>query len=251
MKIKKINPKMINSPKVFQYFLNEQNVSEDEIFLDKFYEIDEAPFFPIYIANKNNQIKTDNFIKAFKIMRDNYIKLGRKFFLDKFFWYSLFLTKLKADIKKEYPECTKDESKFKNIVLKKFDWENYIFKIAIGAEYISDSVSNINDHEKYFKLIAENLDIYNYILKSQIFRNKLFLIKILDIIEKNNLSNIVKAKLNNNVKVKHNIDIKKDERIGRRILMEFSKIYPVVFIHLLDVEELENYFLKYLKLYEN
>lgn len=97
------------------------------------------------------------------------------------------------------------------------------------------------DHIRYFDLITENLDVYNYILKSEIFKNSNFLIKFLDTIVETESSEILKKKID--------LSNDKDERVGRRVINEFAKSYPAVFVHALDKEEFKNYFLKYLDHY--
>ena len=71
--------------------------------------------------------------------------------------------------------------------------------------------------EKYYRLIVDNLDVYNYIIKYEIFRNDKFLINILDIINDNDLGNVLKAK------IKDRSDLGKDPRYGRMVIFEFNK----------------------------
>lgn len=54
---------------------------------------------------------------------------------------------------------------FPNIVVKKFDWENYIYKCVLGAKYVKDNTDWDEDRDRYYDLIVENLDVYNYIIK--------------------------------------------------------------------------------------
>ena len=39
---------------------------------------------------------------------------------------------------------------FNNIVLKNFDWENYIYKCVLGAQYIND---NVTDEKQNVKIL--------------------------------------------------------------------------------------------------
>ena len=57
------------------------------------------------------------------------------------------------------------------------------------------------------------------------------------------LSEILKAK------IKDRPDLGKDERVGRRVIFELNKSYPVVLAPTLDKEELEVLFLENLKKY--
>src|SRR5690606_31350279 len=113
----------------------------------------------------------------------------------------------------------------------------------VGAQYIYDNVRDEVDRNRYFELIVENLDLYNYIIKYEIFRNDAFLINILDIVDELNLSKLMKAQ------IKGREDLGDDERYGRRVIFEFNKSYPVVMSPMLDKEELKKYFIKYLSYY--
>ncbi len=89
----------------------------------------------------------------------------------------------------------------------------------------------------------DNLDLYNYIIKYEIFRNDEFLKNILHIIDELDLSKMLKAK------IEVHDDLGKDERIGRRVIFEFNKSYPVIVSPMLEKEELKEVFLKYLEYY--
>ncbi|EQK46756.1 hypothetical protein C671_1416 [[Clostridium] bifermentans ATCC 19299] len=128
---------------------------------------------------------------------------------------------------------------FKRVVTKKFNWENYIYKCVLGAQYVNDNIKE-SEREKYYQLIIDNLDLYNYIIKYEIFRNDKFLINILKIIDEYELTKILKAK------IKGRNDLGKDERVGRRVIFEFNKSYPIVMSPMLDKENLEPIFFEYL-----
>ena len=142
-----------------------------------------------------------------------------------------------------YPEIIDDYGKFKNILIKKFDWENYIYKCVLAAQYVNDNVSEADKRERYYRIIIQNLDLYNYIIKYEIFRNDKFLLNVLDIIDELNLSEVLKAK------IKGRDDLGKDERVGRRVIFEFNKSYPIVMSPMLEKDELKEYFLEYLSYY--
>ena len=99
-------------------------------------------------------------------------------------------------------------------------------------------------HDHYFRLIADNLDMFNYMLKYPVFRNGEFMINILDIIDEYDLSGILKQKIT------WRDDLGKDERVGRRVLFEFNKSYPIVLFPMLSKDELKPLFFEYLKMYE-
>ena len=131
---------------------------------------------------------------------------------------------------------------FKNIVIKRFDWENYIYKAILIAQYVEENTLS-DKHEYYYRLILRNMDMFNYIIKYEIFRNGQFLINIMDIIVETNLGQVLKAK------IKNRPDLGKDERYGRRVIFELNKAYPIVMSPMLDKKMLKEYFLKYLGYY--
>ncbi|UOK56128.1 DUF6339 family protein [Bacillus sp. OVS6] len=184
-----------------------------------------------------------NFLKAFQIISQSYLSTERDLLLDETFWHSLLLTHKQNFILTEYPEVAEKENTFRNVVLKKFDWENYIYKVILGAQYINDNVTDQQDRLKYYELIIENLDLYNYMIKYEIFRNDHFLFNILSIIDELNLSKVLKAK------IKGREDLGDDERVGRRVIFEFNKSYPVIMSPMLDKEELQKLFIEYLSYY--
>ena len=87
------------------------------------------------------------------------------------------------------------------------------------------------------------MDLYNYILKAEIFRNGPFLVNILDIIDEYDLSSVLKAK------IKDRPDLGKDERYGRRVVYEFNKSYPIVMSPMMSKKELVPFFFEYLSYY--
>ena len=87
------------------------------------------------------------------------------------------------------------------------------------------------------------MDMFNYIIKYDIFRNGIFLINIMDIIEETKTSKILKSK------IKNRSDLGNDERYGRRVIYEFNKSYPIILSPMLEKEQLKEYFLKYLSYY--
>ena len=182
-------------------------------------------------------------MEAINIISNHYLDMDREYSLDGQFWHSLLLLKKRDYILEKYPAVKESESNFKNVVVKKFDWENYIYKCVLAAQYVNDNVDDVDKREFYYNLIANNLDVYNYIIKYEIFRNDKFLLNVLDIIHDNDLSEILKAK------IKNRPDLGKDERVGRRVIFELNKSYPVVLAPTLDKEELEVLFLENLKKY--
>lgn len=218
---------------LFEDFKNNRINLEENYFSDEYISLEKAPDFPIYMGKGKESYKRENFIEAVKIIRDYYIDTPRDIHLNGKFWHSLFITSKRDYLLIKYPQIER-EKEFYNIVLKKFDWENYIYKCVLAAEYIADAdLTDDKEEEKYINLIYNNLDVFNYIIKYEIFRNSKFLINLLDIIEEENYSSIFKKRINDRS------DLGPDERYGRRVIFELNKNYPVVLSPFMDKEDLK------------
>ncbi|MEG1254408.1 hypothetical protein [Clostridium sp.] len=242
MQIRLLKKGYKNNEQFYQDFLNDQINSNDEYFSGEEVSISEIPNFPIYMNISEDEERNKSYFEAFGIISKSYLNTDRDIHLDEVFWHSLLCTKKREYLLEKYSSIKDGINVFNNIVLKKFDWENYIYKCILGAQYICDNILE-SEREKYFQLIIDNLDLYNYIIKYEIFRNDRFLINILDIINDLDLSKVLKAK------IKDRDDLGKDERVGRRVIFEFNKSYPVVMSPMLEKDELQQVFLKYLSYY--
>ncbi len=211
-------------------------ISDEEVILNQ------VPDFPIYMGSGSREQRKSDFIKCVQAIEKNFISLNREYILDELFWHSYLCLYKRDYLLKMYPEIKDSYSKFTNVVIKNFDWENYIYKSVLVAQYVNDYAKK-DQSEKYYQLIAENLDVFNYIIKYEIFRNGQFLINILDIIKETGKSKILKAK------IKNRPDLGKDPRYGRRVIYEFNKSYPVILAPMLTKNELVHYFSKFLGLY--
>ncbi len=198
----------------------------------------------IYLVGYENT-RSQLFLKAFEVISKKYLNTDRDIHFDEVFWHSLLCVYKRDFLIKEYPQILDKQSNFNNIVIKKFDWENYIYKCILGAQYINDNVKDEEEKLRYYSLIIENLDLYNYIIKYEIFRNDKFLLNILDIIDDLNLSKTLKAK------IKGRDDLGKDERVGRRVIFELNKSYPVIMSPMMEKEELKEVFLLFLSYYDD
>lgn len=245
MEVRLLKKSVIKTEEFYNDFLEGNIELKDEYFDgDKVVYIDEAPDFPIYMAIKDVEERNKLFKEAFDIISKYYIKTDRDIHFDEMFWYSLFCTKKREYLLETYPQISESIDKFQNVVLKKFDWENYVYKCIMAAEYITDATDDKTEQDRYFDIILNNLDLYNYILKSEIFRNGKFLINVLDIIDEDErLSPILKAK------IKDRPDLGKDERYGRRVIFELNKSYPIIMSPTMEKDELKELFMKYLGYY--
>ena len=213
-------------------------VTDDLFFSGEVIEVEQAPDFPIYMGKGSESQKKEDFMAAFKVIASSYVNVDRDIHLNERFWHSLFITKKRNYIIEKYPQVLENYREFVNIVIKDFDWENYIYKCILAVEYIEDATELVFSKEQYYELIVDNLDIYNYIIKYAIFRNGEFLVKILTVIHNLGISELLKGKITDRP------DLGKDERYGRRVIFELNKAYPVLMSPMLDIEALEEEFLK-------
>lgn len=241
MQIKLLNKGYKNDEKFYEAFLSGDLTDENKDFVsDEYVEINSNPDFPIYMGYKDDSRKNKEFKELIKAIEDNFLCLDREIMLDELFWHSYLCLYKRDYIMDKYPEIKNSHAKFKNVVIKKFDWENYIYKAILITQYTNDFREK-EDHNKYYNLMLENMDLFNYIIKYEIFRNGQFLLNVLDIIDEMNLSNILKAK------IKETKD--SDQRFGRKVIEELNRSYPIVMSPMLEKEELKVYFMKYLKMY--
>lgn len=205
-------------------------------------EIETASDFPIYLAGSHGTF--DKFKQAVEILQNDYIHTDREIHLNQRFWHSLLVLYKREYIVSNYPEVLEDRKKFDNIVLKKFDWENYIYKCVLAGEYIYDQrYENKVEETEFIQTIYNNLDLYNYLIKYAIFRNSNFIINFLTAVEEEGLSDIMKKK------IKDRPDLGKDERYGRRVIFELNKNYPIIMAPFLKKEDLKVEIYEALSLY--
>jgi len=243
MEIRLLNKDCLKKEEFYKDFLEDKIIEKDEYFSGEVVYIKEAPDFPIYMGKASEEEKLWLFKQAFEVMANCYLDTDRDIHMNEMFWYSLLCVYKRDFLLREYPQIGESMKDFQNIVVKKFDWENYIYKCVLGAQYVKDNTTCDEDRNRYYDLIVESLDIYNYIIKYEIFRNDKFLINVMDIIDDRGLAKVLKAK------IKDRPDLGKDERYGRRVLFEFNKAYPVVMSPMLSKDELEELFMEYLGYY--
>lgn len=216
---------------------------DEQFFTEETIDLAKAPDFPIYMGKGSEAQKKADFLVAFKVIAESYVNDDRDIHFNERFWHSLLVGEKRDYIVEKYPQVLDSYREFTNIVLKSFDWENYIYKCILAVEYIENTTELYLSKEQYYELIVDNLDIFNYIIKYSIFRNGEFLVKILIVIYNLGIGDILKAKIPDRP------DLGKDERYGRRVIFELNKAYPVVMSPLLSVEELQEEFMKALGQY--
>lgn len=243
MEIRLLKKDFLKKEEFYKDFLDAKIIEKDEYFSDEVVHINNAPDFPIYMGKGSEEEKAKLFMEAFEAMSNFYLNTDRDIHMNERFWYTLLCVHKRDFVLKMYPQVGESIKDFHNVVVKKFDWENYIYKCILAAQYVKDNTDNEDDRKKYYNLIVENLDVFNYMIKYEVFRNDKFIINVLDIINDNNLAKVLKAK------IKDRPDLGKDERYGRRVLFEFNKAYPIVMSPMLEKDELEELFMEYLGYY--
>lgn len=240
MEIKLLNKGYKKNEQIYHDFINNQIDFDASYFSNKVIELPEAPDFPIYINEHNPQKKLQKFKEAIFILKDYYIQMDRDIHFDGLFWHSLLLTK-RDYIMNEYGDQIDSYKSFKNIVFKPFDWENYIYKSVLITEYVFDYLDDHEgDVEEYIELFVNNLDLFNYIIKYEIFRNREFIVKFFVAAEELGIMKLLKKRVP---------DMPKDERYGRLVFKELNNIYPVVMVPLLPIESLKTEIMNALSLY--
>lgn len=231
----------IKNETIYKDFMNNTIDFNGEYFSNELVEIENAPDFPIYMGKGRDEYKEAELKRAINIIMSNYIDTKRDIHFDQRFWHSLLLYKRDYIIGK-YRNILKSNKDFYNIVFKKFNWENYIYKAILAAEYIFDSNYDREQTERYVDLVVKNLDIFNYIIKYRVFKNRRFVMNLLTVIDQEKLSDIFKSKIMDE-------NVRGDVRYGRQVLFEFNKNYPVIMYQYMNVEELTKEVLQTLELY--
>jgi len=242
MKVKLLKESYLNSEQIYDDFLNNKIIDDFDHYSGQEYELNNIEPFPIYLNYKDDEIRRTKYFKAFEVIKNCYLSIEKDITMNQSFWHSLFLTNFRDYVLINYPTVNQNKNNFKNILLKKFDWENYIYKCLLAVEYISDQVQE-NDRMNFYDQIINNLDLFNYLIKYSVFRNDKFITGVLKVVKKLDASNILKAQ------IKDRLDLGSDERYGRRVIFEFNKDYPVVLSPMMSDEFLEKQFIKHLRKY--
>lgn len=240
MKINFLKTGYRNNEEFYKAFIN--NDMTEYIDETTIITVREVPSFPIYLAKATTSEKKALFIEMINTISDNFEDLSREVMFDGVFWHSYLCTEKREFLIESYPEILNSQKDFENIVTKKFDWENYIYKAVLAYYFVSEHKDE-NSSIKYYEWIADNLDLYNYIIKYEIFRNSTFLINFIDIVNETETSEKLKSK------IKNRPELGNDVRYGRQVVYEFNKSYPVLMAPMLDKDTMKEYFLKFLNYY--
>lgn len=218
---------------IYEDFKENEIDLEKDYFSEEYILVDETPDFPIYMGTGNQEKRRDLYREAIQTLIKYYIILPRSIHTNGVFWHSLLIQQKRNYLLEKYPQILEDKKTFDLIVFRDFDWENYIYKCVYAAEYIHDAgITDINEIYHYSDLIFDNMDLYNYIIKYPLFRNSQFVIKFLQVIDQENLSEKLKAKIPDRP------ELGSDVRYGREVIKELNKSYPIINSPALDVEDL-------------
>lgn len=239
MEIKLLTGNYKNDENFYQAFLDDTLWQSEYLSNESMLISRKIPFFPVYLNQSHNE---EDYFEMLRVMTEYVVELDRDITMSERFWHSWLCLYQRECLLEKYPKIKEGYSAFKNVVIKKFDWENYIYKGLLIAQYVQENAVP-DKYEHYYRTVLDNFDMFNYIIKYEIFRNGQFLINIMDVIEETGLSSVLKAK------IKNRPDLGKDERYGRRVLFEMNKAYPVVMSPMLDKDTLKTYFLEYLSYY--
>lgn len=241
MKIKILNKEYIHSDKYIEDFKKNNVGTLQSEYTDLTVEIDGIEPFNFYLNIPNEKQRTLEFKESLhKIIK--YFGLPQKTLMNHEFWISLFSINFYDYSIHKFPQLLHKNADFKNIILKAFDWENYIYKLTLVGQFTVDT-KKVEEYDTYFELVGDNLDVVNYLLKYSIFKNSNFFMNVLDTIQNTNTSKELKKKTL--VKTKKD----KDERIGRKVIFEFNRDYPVISSPIISLEEFQKRFQEYYKIY--
>lgn len=243
MEVKLLADGYQKNEQLFKDFMNGTIDTNSEYYSNETVYLDFAPDLPIYMGRGSEKEKVSGFNEAIKTIMDYYIHTNRDIHMSGRFWHSLMMTK-RDYLLELYGERIQTFKAFINIILKPFDWECYIYKCVLAAEYIYDAHLDTQEAIDYhIHLIISNIDMYNYILKDPLFRNSHFILNYFKAIDELGITHLMKSK------IKDRDDLGKDERYGRRVFQELNNNYPVIMAPFLQVDELKEEIIRALSNY--
>ena len=244
MKIRLLKNGYEANENLYKDFMNNRIDFNADYFSDEYIELGgDLSLFPIYMARLDDDIQVEEYKKAVYTIMEDYLDYGRDVYMNEILWHSLIMYHCDYLIEK-YGDLINSHNNFKNIIIKKFNWESYIYKCIIMAEYLyNSSLDSKEDYDYYIQLFVENMDVFNYIIKYAIFKNDIFLLNFFKVIDELDISSIMKAKIKD-------LDLpEKDPRYGRRVIFELNKNYPAVMAPFMTSTDLADEIIKALSLY--
>lgn len=243
MEINLLKPGYKKNPEFYRAFVGNQLSAESAFFSNETVYFPKTTSFPIYMGTKNTGDKKADFIAAIQVITSDYLQTSREVHFEELVWHSYFVTVQRDYILERYPTISENQADFENIVTKDFDWESYVYKCVLVAEYVADYTEDEFERLNLYNLVYDNLDLFNYLIKYPLFRTGEFVLKFLEVIDELEIAAIMKAK------IKDRPDLGRDERYGRRVIFELNQSYPVVLVPMLEKDELKVMVEEKLKLY--
>lgn len=242
MKIRLLADDYKHNKQIYKDFVaNEIDFSKDYFSDSDHLMIDAAPDFPIYMADYKGEEKINEYFKAINILNDYYINTPRDIHMNERFWHSLLIGYKRDYIVEKYPKVLDNEKEFNKVVLRDYDWENYIYKCVLLTEYVKDFDWEYKGQKEIFiRTIVDSGDLFNYIFKTKLFKNYNLIVNFILIIYEEGIAKQMREK------VKHPA-VTKDERYGRLVIKEINLSYPVIMAPALDKEELKELVVKTLE----
>ena len=161
VKVKLLKSGYEKNEKFYEDFVENRILNNEEYFTEETVTFPSDIAFPIYMGKGNEEQKKEQFFEAFKILSKHYISSERDIHLDEKVWHSFLVTRQREYLIQKYPIILENQKEFSNIVTKKFDWENYIYKCVLATEYVEDSSSSEEEKNRYYNLIVGTSHLVN------------------------------------------------------------------------------------------
>lgn len=233
MQIRKVDKRYFDSKELRDHFVNGTLHEHHEFFLDEYYDTGDfdVRYFNPYAGNvKSPHVDEiwDHLISAVSEIMEG---IPASLYEDGSFWFSLFLTRFQIELLEDYPQLKRTSEPLKNILLKQFNWENYIYKVIVIVKLKAVAMRRFGNTDVIIAVL-DDLDLFNYLIKSPLFRNLDFIVSVFEL----NRQNAFPVRLKSQIKSEKYKQ--KDKRFGRRIVYELNKVYPVLFVQKFELQEL-------------
>jgi hypothetical protein len=235
MRIKKIDKRFFDSKELRDIYVSGSLMDHYELLLDDHYDTGdyEIKYFNPYAGNVKSPSIDQIWMNLISAVEECMENVPARLYEDGSFWFSLFLTRFQLELLEDYPQLKSSSKPLKNILLKQFNWENYIYKAVVIVKLKRAALKRFGNDE-IVNLILDDLDLFNYLIKSPLFRNLDFILNIFELTRRSSFPVKLKSQIKSE-KYKQ-----KDKRFGRRIVYELNKVYPVLFVQKFEIDELGN-----------
>ncbi|WP_311480700.1 hypothetical protein [uncultured Anaerococcus sp.] len=214
-------------------------LDKDGYFTENFVDVPPVEDFIPYAGNADNN--SEVLKNLIYVMINNFIELNQDIYMNESFWRSYLVQKLRMPLIKKYPKLAHDYNLFDRIVLRKFNWENYLFKAATYGIVLSDRVGDPVLLDEYIDIICDNMDLFNYILKLKALKVDNFIYNTIKFMHE-----FKDTDLGSFLKYRSQAEINKEDSAGRIVLTEMNTAYPSILFPMLDYDDFKDIFFKYL-----